>query len=160
MEVRMLERDVALAPGGAVALGDYVFKFEGVKDVEGPNYDAIEGTVSVTQNGKPVATLLPQRRNYWVQQQSLAEASLGVSWRRDILATLGESVGNGSWSLRVQVRPLMRYVWLGALLMAMGGLVAVLDKRYRRRSEALAQAKDAPLVDTPVTVDPPKGQPA
>jgi cytochrome c-type biogenesis protein CcmF len=160
MEVRMLERDVALAPGGAVALGDYVFKFEGVKDVEGPNYDAIEGTVSVTQNGKPVATLLPQRRNYWVQQQSLAEASLGVSWRRDILATLGESVGNGSWSLRVQVRPLMRYVWLGALLMAMGGLVAVLDKRYRRRSEALAQAKDAPLVDTPVTVDALKGQPA
>jgi cytochrome c-type biogenesis protein CcmF len=143
METRMLERDVALLPGQQVELGAYAFKFEGVRDVEGPNYDAVEGSVIVTRNGAPVTTLLPQRRNYWVQQQSIAEASLGVGWRRDLLVTLGESLGNGAWSLRVQVRPLMRYVWLGALLMAMGGLVAVLDKRYRRAKAAQAVALGA-----------------
>jgi cytochrome c-type biogenesis protein CcmF len=152
METRMLERDVALLPGQQVELGAYAFKFEGVRDVEGPNYDAVEGSVIVTRNGAPVTTLLPQRRNYWVQQQSIAEASLGVGWRRDLLVTLGESLGNGAWSLRVQVRPLMRYVWLGALLMAMGGLVAVLDKRYRRAKAAQAVALG--------TSDPVRGQTA
>jgi cytochrome c-type biogenesis protein CcmF len=152
METRMLERDVALLPGQQVELGAYAFKFEGVRDVEGPNYDAVEGSVIVTRNGAPVTTLLPQRRNYWVQQQSIAEASLGVGWRRDLLVTLGESLGNGAWSLRVQVRPLMRYVWLGALLMAMGGLVAVLDKRYRRAKATQAVALG--------TSDPVRGQTA
>ena len=89
--------------------------------------------------------LLPERRNYWVQQQSLAEAALGVGWRRDLLATLGEEVGEGAWSVRVQVRPLMRYVWLGSALMAFGGLLATLDRRYRRRKEAADERAARPV---------------
>ena len=69
--------------------------------------------------------------------------ALGVSWRRDLLATLGEDLGGGSWSLRLQVRPLMRYVWLGSVLMALGGLIATLDKRYRRRRETAEEAAAA-----------------
>jgi cytochrome c-type biogenesis protein CcmF len=132
MESQMMERDVALKPGESVTLGDYSFRFEGVQDVEGPNYDARRALIIVTRDGRQVESLQPERRDYWVQRQSLAEAALGVSWRRDVLVTLGESLGNQAWSVRVQVRPLMRWLWLGAALMALGGLVATLDKRYRK----------------------------
>jgi cytochrome c-type biogenesis protein CcmF len=135
METRMQERDVALRPGEQVQLGAYAFTFENVTDVEGPNYSARRAQVAVTHEGRPLATMYPERRNYFVQQQSLAEAALGVGWKRDLLVTMGEDLGNGAWSLRVQVRPLMRFVWLGAALMALGGLLSTVDKRYRRRVE-------------------------
>ncbi len=154
MESRMLERDVAMHTGEQVKLGDYVFSFDSLKDIDGPNYSAQQATVTVTRNGKLESTLLPERRNYWVQQQSLAEASLGVSWTRDLLVTMGEDLGNGAWSLRVQVRPLMRFVWLGAALMALGGLLSTVDKRYRRRAEAEQPATPADVAS------PPQGQPA
>jgi cytochrome c-type biogenesis protein CcmF len=96
--------------------------------------------VTVSRDGEPEAVLLPERRDYFVSGQTLAEAALNVSWRRDLLATLGPDLGGGAWSLRLQVRPLMRYVWFGAALMALGGFLATLDKRYRRRREA--QARD------------------
>ncbi|MEO6185389.1 MAG: heme lyase CcmF/NrfE family subunit [Steroidobacteraceae bacterium] len=136
METRMIERDVALAPGQQIELGRYAFRFEGVEDVDGPNYAATRARVVVTHDGKPETVLFPERRNYLVQQQALAEASLGVGWKRDLLATLGEEVGKGAWSFRFQVRPLMRYVWFGAALMSLGGFLATLDRRYRRRKEA------------------------
>jgi cytochrome c-type biogenesis protein CcmF len=93
-----------------------------------------------TQEGGHETVLFPERRNYFVSGQALAEAALGVGWRRDLLATLGEELGNQTWSLRLQVRPLMRYMWLGAALMALGGFIATLDKRYRRRREVEAKA--------------------
>jgi len=136
MESRMIERDIALRPGESIDLDGYTFRFEGVDDTEGPNYSATRGRVTVLRDGEVDAVLHPEKRNYYVAEQALAEAALGVSWRRDLLATMGEDLGGGSWSLRLQVRPLMRYVWLGAALMALGGLVATLDKRYRRRREA------------------------
>jgi cytochrome c-type biogenesis protein CcmF len=137
METRMLERDVALAPGQQSELGPYVFRFESVEEVRGPNYEATRARVAVTRDGKPDGVLFPERRNYFVQEQSLAEAARGVSWRRDLLVTLGEPLGNEAWSMGLQVRPLMRYIWLGAALMALGGLLATLDRRYRRRREAV-----------------------
>jgi cytochrome c-type biogenesis protein CcmF len=140
METNMQERDVSLAPGQQVQLGRYGFRLEGISDVEGPNYAAKQARIAVTRDGKPETVLLPERRNYYVSEQSLAEASLGVGWRRDLLATMGEETGGGAWSLRVQVRPVMRLVWLGSALMALGGLLATLDRRYRRAREAAAQA--------------------
>jgi cytochrome c-type biogenesis protein CcmF len=147
MESTMVERDVALRPGEEVTLGQYTFRFEGVEDADGPNYAAIRGRIVVTKEGSSLAVMLPERRNYFVSGQSLAEAALDINWRRDLLATLGEEVGGGGWSLRLQVRPLMRYVWLGAALMALGGLIATLDKRYRRRrvEEQQAVAGGTPL---------------
>jgi cytochrome c-type biogenesis protein CcmF len=153
MQTRMLARDVAMHTGDQVKLGDYAFTFDSVKDIEGPNYSAKQAKVTVTRDGKLVDILLPERRTYWVQQQSLAEAALGVSWTRDLLVTMGEELGNGAWSLRVQVRPLMRFVWLGAVLMALGGLLSTIDRRYRRLAVA-AQAQA--LADSP----PPQSQPA
>jgi cytochrome c-type biogenesis protein CcmF len=146
-ESARVERDVALAPGQTVDVGEYRFAFERIENVEGPNYDAVRAVLTVTRDGKPAATLLPERRTYWVQQQAIAEASLGVNWRRDLLATMGEDLGRGSWSLRLQVRPLMSFLWLGAALMALGGLWAATDKRYRLASRA--PADEAPVA-TPV----------
>jgi cytochrome c-type biogenesis protein CcmF len=139
METRMLERDVSLKPGEQVELGPYTFRFEGTEDADGPNYAAVQARIAVAHNGKPDTVLLPERRNYYVQEQSLAEAALGTGWRRDLLATLGEELGGGAWSLRLQVRPLMRLVWAGSALMALGGLLATFDRRYRRRREAAQQ---------------------
>jgi cytochrome c-type biogenesis protein CcmF len=149
MESTMVERDVALSPGQEVTLGDYTFRFEGVEEADGPNYAALRGRVLATEEGGRQTVLLPERREYFVTGQALAEAALGISWRRDLLATLGEELGGGSWSLRLQVRPLMRYVWLGSALMALGGFIATLDKRYRRRRERV-QEKDPVAGGTPL----------
>jgi cytochrome c-type biogenesis protein CcmF len=141
MESDRLQDDVSLAPGQEAELGHYVFRLESVEDALGPNYSAKRARVTVTRDGKPEGVLFPELRNYEVAQKSLAEAALGVSWRRDLLATLGESLGGGAWSLRLQVRPLMSFVWLGAFLMACGGLLATLDRRYRRRRVAEQEQK-------------------
>jgi cytochrome c-type biogenesis protein CcmF len=140
MESRRVERDVALSPGQQVDVGHYSFRFLGTEDVEGPNYQATRARIEVFRDGKPDSILLPERRDYLVQEQSLAEAAVGVSWRRDVLATMGDAVGKGAWSLRLQVRPVMRLVWLGAALMALGGLLATFDRRYRRARAPATEA--------------------
>jgi cytochrome c-type biogenesis protein CcmF len=147
METRMTERDVAMRPGDVAVLGDYSFRFDGVEEVDGPNYLATRGKVTVTRNDSPEEVLYPERRSYFVSEQALAEAALGVGWRRDLLATLGEPLGSDAWSLRLQVRPLMRYVWFGSALMALGGFLATLDRRYRRRREAEVAQSSAPARD-------------
>ncbi|MDQ2642152.1 MAG: heme lyase CcmF/NrfE family subunit [Pseudomonadota bacterium] len=150
MESRMYERDVALKAGQEAQLGDYVFRFDGVVDADGPNYTATRGTVTVLRDGREEAVLQPEKRGYFVAGQALAEAALGVNLRRDLLATLGEDLGDGAWSLRLQVRPLMQFLWLGAALMALGGLIATLDKRYRRRRESMATEPAAAPAPAPV----------
>ena len=150
MEFSRQERDIAMAPGQQVDLPPYTFRMQGVEDVDGPNYRAAQARIEVLKHGKPETVLLPQRRDYWVQQQSLAEAALGVSWRRDLLATMGDKVGQGAWSLRVQVRPLMRLLWLGAALMAIGGFLATLDRRYRRQREVVSAPVPGTAPNPPV----------
>ena len=149
MESDKIERDIALAPGQEVTLGDYTFRFQGTENVDGPNYEAVRARIEVLHKGKPDSVLFPERRNYWVQQQSLAEAALGVGWSRDLLATMGEEVGRGAWSVRLQVRPLMRLLWLGAALMAIGGLIATLDKRYRRERVSATEPAQTTAVVQP-----------
>jgi cytochrome c-type biogenesis protein CcmF len=135
-----VERDVALSPGQQVELGGYAFRFEGTELVEGPNYEAVRARIAVTRDGESQGVLLPERRAYFVQGQALAEAALGVRLRRDLLATLGEDLGGGAWSVRLQVRPLMMLIWIGAMLMTLGGIAAAADRRYRVRSTAREEA--------------------
>ncbi|HEY5019466.1 MAG TPA: cytochrome c-type biogenesis CcmF C-terminal domain-containing protein, partial [Steroidobacteraceae bacterium] len=126
-----IERDVALKPGQSVQLSDYVFRYEGVQNIEGPNYEGVRGTVSVTRDGKPVAILRPEKHRFWVQGSVQTKAAISASLQRDLLAALGDDVGAGAYSLRLQYRPLIRFIWLGALIMAMGGVTAVLGRRQR-----------------------------
>jgi len=126
-----LERDVALAPGASTSAGGYDFRFAGVAPVEGPNYDGVGGTIVVTRAGAPVAVLRPEKRQYWVQHQVRTETSIHMSRGSNLLVALGDDLGGGRWSVRVQIRPLVSLIWLAALIMAIGGATAASDRRYR-----------------------------
>jgi cytochrome c-type biogenesis protein CcmF len=140
VETYTTERDVALARGEVAHVGGYDFRFDGVDAIEGPNYDGVHGIVQVTRAGQPVVTLHPQKRRYLVQQSVMTEAAIASQAGRDLFVALGEDLGAGRWSLRIQIRPLINYVWLAAALMALGGLVAASDRRYRSTRAPAAEA--------------------
>ena len=126
-----IELDVALKVGESANVGQYSFRYEGVQDIEGPNYEGVRGTISVSRHGRPVTVLRPEKRRYWVQGSVETTAAIAAGPTRDLLAALGDDVGAGAYSLRLQYRPLIRNVWLGALIMAIGGLITVIGRRQR-----------------------------
>jgi cytochrome c-type biogenesis protein CcmF len=130
VETYTAERDVAV--GETAQVGIYEYRFLGLQPVEGPNYDGVRGEIAVFEDGKQVALLHPEKRQYWVQQSVMTEAGIDMKLSRDIFAALGEDLGSGRWSVRAQVRPMINYVWFAALLMAIGGIVAACDRRYRQ----------------------------
>ena len=140
VESYKIEKDVALKPGGSFAIAGYDFNFLNARDVRGPNYDAVEALVTVTRGGKPVAILRPQKRHYWVQQTDNSQAAISVNWARDLFVAMGNPLGDSAWSMRIQYKPLVRYIWLGALVMAIGGFIAATDRRYRVKVPVSTQA--------------------
>jgi cytochrome c-type biogenesis protein CcmF len=140
VESYKIEKDVALKPGGSFAIAGYEFKFINAVNVRGPNYDAVEATVVVTRNGKTITTLKPQKRHFWVQQTDNSQAAISVNWARDLFVAMGNPLGQDAWSMRIQYKPLVRYIWLGAIVMALGGLLAATDRRYRIKVPAQAAA--------------------
>ena len=143
VESYTIERDVALGAGETVALGRYAYRFDSLQPVEGPNYDGVRAQVTVLRDGKPLAVLHPEKRNYWVQRSTMTEAGIHSRWNMDLFAALGEDLGAGRWSVRAQLRPLIDYVWLAAGLMALGGALAASDRRYRSRQAAETAASAA-----------------
>ena len=141
-----IERDVAMSPGASVAVGGYEFRFDGVSPVEGPNYSALAATLVVTRDGMPVTVLRPQKRQYWVQRQVTSETAIRMFRGDNILLALGEDLGAGRWSVRVQIRPLVTLVWLAAFIMACGGALAASDRRYRAVKVA-APAEEAAALE-------------
>jgi cytochrome c-type biogenesis protein CcmF len=133
-----IERDVALKSGETAVLGPYAFRYEGGQDVDGPNYDAFRARIVVTRQGQPVTVLNPEKRHYWVQGSAQTTAAIAPAWNRDLFAALGEDVGAGAWSLRLQYRPLIRFIWFGAAIMALGGFITLFDRRYGARVAAAA----------------------
>ncbi|GBE09991.1 cytochrome c-type biogenesis protein CcmF [bacterium BMS3Bbin12] len=126
-----MEKDVNMAPGDSVSLAGYTFRFEGVTKLRGPNYTATQGAVSVSRDGHRVALLHPQKRVYIVQTSPMTEAGIQSGLFRDLYVSLGDPTGGGAWAMRIYYKPMVRWIWLGALFMALGGLVAALDRRYR-----------------------------
>jgi len=127
------QREVAVKPGGSVTLGQHCFVLKGVQHLDGPNYSAERGTVEVLRHcSDPVATLHPEKRSYR-GGQVMSEVALDRGFTRDLYVALGEPLGEGAWALRVHVKPFVRWIWAGALLMALGGLVTATDKRFRAR---------------------------
>jgi cytochrome c-type biogenesis protein CcmF len=132
------DRDVSLQPGTSAQLGEYSFAMNSMREVEGPNFSAIEAEITVSQDGEQLALLHPQKRIYRVQKNAMTEAGLLAGLGRDVLVALGEPLGakggnsqGEAWSVRLQYRPLVRFIWLGTLVMALGGIIAALDRRYR-----------------------------
>ena len=127
-----VEQDLRMEPGDTANVAGYVFTYRGVRDVQGPNYMASRGLVEVTRNGKPVATMQPEKRVYRVQQNPMTEAAIDTGFTRDLYVSLGEAVDGGkAWIVRVYVKPFVDWIWGGCLVMALGGILAASDRRYR-----------------------------
>ena len=129
------QREVAVKPGESVALGKQCFVLKGVQHIDGPNYSAERGTVDVLRHcSDHIATLHPEKRSYR-GGQVMSEVALDRGFTRDLYVALGEPLGEGAWALRVHVKPFVRWIWAGALLMALGGLVTATDTRFRARRD-------------------------
>jgi cytochrome c-type biogenesis protein CcmF len=140
-----VEKDVRMGPGDTVAVGGYQFRLDGLKRIQGPNYDATRGVISVTRDERPVATLHPEKRFFTVQQMPMTEAAIDTGLTRDLYVSLGEPLQDGAWVVRVYYKPFVSWIWGGAFLMALGGIIAVTDRRYRlARRDAIAPATNAP----------------
>jgi len=125
------ERDVRMGPGDTVELGGYVFRFDGVREVNGPNYVASRAEIHVSRDGKTVTRMYPEKRVYRVQNQTMTEAAIDPGFTGDLYVSLGDSLGPTTWVVRVQHKPFVDWIWGGCLLMALGGLLAASDRRYR-----------------------------
>jgi len=126
------ERSVLLSPGESVELGGYLFTLEGSARIEGPNYIGDEAELTVVNDGDLLTFLYPQRRLYVASGTPSTEMAIDAGFFRDLFVTLGEEKGAGAWSMTLYVKPFVRWIWLGAIFMAIGGSLAAGDKRYRR----------------------------
>ncbi|HMH17200.1 MAG TPA: heme lyase CcmF/NrfE family subunit [Burkholderiales bacterium] len=140
------ERDVRMEPGDTTELGGYTFRLDGVKEVQGPNYVAARAQIQVTSKGRAVTTLYPEKRIYTVQNMPMTEAAIDPGFTRDLYVSLGDAVSATAWTVRVQHKPFVDWIWSGCLLMALGGALAASDRRYRlakRQQEKYAAAPAA-----------------
>ncbi len=125
------ERDLRMAPGESLELAGYRFVFEGAVHHEGPNFTSDRATLRVFEDDKQIAVLHPEKRLYTVQMMPMTEAGIDPGLFRDLYVALGEPLENGAWAVRLHVKPYVRWIWLGGLMMAFGGVLAALDRRYR-----------------------------
>jgi cytochrome c-type biogenesis protein CcmF len=152
------EKDVRMDIGSRVTIGDYAFQFNGVSDVTGPNYMSVRGEIDVFKNGEFVRKLFPEKRTYNASGMVMTEAAIDTGIFRDLYVALGEPLANDAWVVRAYHKPFVDWIWFGCLLMAIGGITAVSDKRYRLKiksrspmnkevvPEARLSGKDKPAV--------------
>ncbi|MGJ8692259.1 MAG: heme lyase CcmF/NrfE family subunit [Thalassotalea sp.] len=133
------EINVRMAVGDTVTVEEHQIKFNGVTNVQGPNYSAEQGQIEVYQNESFVTLLTPERRTYLVQTMGMTEAGIDAGFLRDIYVALGDPLKDGAWAVRIHYKPFIRWIWLGAIFMGFGGFLSMLDKRYRRRKTAPSQ---------------------
>jgi cytochrome c-type biogenesis protein CcmF len=132
-----VEKALKMSPGDVATLSGYDFKFVQVGEQQGPNYVAQVGVFEITKNGEEVATLFAEKRRYKVKGSMMTEAAIDAGLFRDLYISMGEPLADGAWAMRLQVKAFMRWVWLGAIFMSFGGLLAILDKRYRIRAKSV-----------------------
>ncbi len=130
------QREVALSPGQSLQLHGEQYRFDGVSDHDGANYRANTGTITVLRGGNIVTTLHPEKRHYASGGQVMTEAAIHGGVFRDRYVALGEPLGGGSWAVRVHSKPMVRFIWSGALLMALGAFIAATDRRFRRKEDS------------------------
>ena len=130
-----VKQELRMELGATQEAGGYAFTFASIAPAAGPNYSAQRAVFPVTRDGKPVLTLYPEKRLYTVQDMALSQADIDSGFTRDLFVALGEPVGDKAWTVRLQVKPFMTWIWTGCILMALGGLLAAGDKRYRRAQE-------------------------
>ena len=135
VEALNVQRERAMTPGQTVEIGRYAFRFEGVDQQTGPNYQSERGHVQVLRNDQPWVLRHPEKRAYASGGQVMTEAAVDWGVLRDRYVALGESLGNGSWAVRVHSKPMMGFIWLAVVLIALGGFITAADRRFRRYQE-------------------------
>ncbi|HEY6131751.1 MAG TPA: heme lyase CcmF/NrfE family subunit, partial [Halioglobus sp.] len=141
-----VERDLKMHPGDSSELAGYQFRFVELEQVRGPNFVADEARFEVSRDGAVVATMVPQKRRYLASGSVMTEAAIDAGLFRDLYVAMGEPVGSSdAWAMRLHYKPMVRWMWLGAILMALGAFSAALDKRYRRQRDAIRSGNEAAL---------------
>jgi len=133
-----VERDVKMGVGDSTEISGFTFKMTELKEVQGPNYVAMQGRFEITEQGKPVATVFPQKRIYRVQSNPMTESGVHSNALRDLYVSMGEQLPTGEWIVRVQHKPFIVWIWGGCLMMMAGGVLAMSDRRYRVKQGARA----------------------
>ncbi len=131
-----IERDVAMSPGDSTTVNGYTFTYMGAQAVQGPNYQAVRGHLVVTRDGRPLTDMYPEKRIYRVQRNPMTEAAIHARLQGDLYVQMGEVIQGQTWLVRIWVKPFVSWIWAGCLLMGLGGVLAVTDRRYRSRSAA------------------------
>jgi cytochrome c-type biogenesis protein CcmF len=139
------EKDVKMSPGTSATLGGYTFRMESMGEYNGPNYIALKATIQVSKGDRVVQTLYPEKRLYTASQMPMTEAAIDPGLTRDLYVSIGEAIDDNAFAVRVQVKPFIDWIWGGALLMALGGLLAATDRRYRLAKEEKKRAAAAGL---------------
>lgn len=129
-----IEKSVRLAPGESAEFGGYRFEFVESGNIQGPNYTSQATRFHVYDGDKLIEVMTPEKRRYTARGTVMTEAEIDVNLWRDVYVSMGEPLQNGAWGMRLQVKPFMRWVWLGSIFMSLGGLLAMLDKRYRSKN--------------------------
>ena len=152
-----LEQDVRMEPGSTVNAGGYEFRFIGVTRVPGPNYVADRAEILVSRNGQEFERMFPEKREYFSSPNKMTETAIDSGLFRDLYVSLGERVSSGAWSVRVYYKPFVGWIWGGALLMALGGGLALSDRRYAlaRQKERAAKGAGAKAEKEPEATVPP-----
>ena len=141
-----VQKDVRMVPGDSVSVSGYSFRFDSLDAVQGPNFVASRAQISAYKNDRLVAVLHPEKRNYSARNQVMTEAALDPGLTRDLYVSLGEPLKGDAWAIRLHVKPFVRCIWLGGLMISLGGLLSVLDKRYRRRQKRAVKSQPQPVV--------------
>ncbi|HEX6732893.1 MAG TPA: heme lyase CcmF/NrfE family subunit [Pyrinomonadaceae bacterium] len=137
------EQDVRMGVGDTIQAGGYEFKFNGIADVSGPNYRAARAEIIVSRNGAEVERMYPEKRNYTASGQVMTETAIDSGITRDLYVSLGEPISGGAWSVRVYYKPFVGWIWGGAVLMAMGGGLALSDRRYALAARKQREVEEA-----------------
>ena len=132
--------DVKMKEGQRTELAGYTFLFRGAVDADGPNYDAARGMIELSRDGRALGTLTPEKRVYRAQGMPMTEASLDIGVFRDVYVSLGEQLPDGAWIVSLYYKPFISWIWMGCLLMGLGGVFAASDRRYRRLAAREATA--------------------
>jgi cytochrome c-type biogenesis protein CcmF len=140
------EKDVKMNIGDTVSVGGYEFRLDNLAQYQGPNFKAVRADMEVTKNGAPVTVMHPEKRAFTVSGNATSETAIDRSVWRDLYLSLGDEVPGGGWTVRVYHKPLVNWIWGGALLMAIGGGFAVTDRRYALASRK--QARETPSSKT------------
>ena len=127
------EQDLRMTVGSSAQLGGYDFELRALNPLQGPNYQAMQGQFIVKQNGQAIAMMAPEKRLYDSSQMPMTEAAISVGLTRDLYISLGEQLNERDWSVRIHIKPFVDWIWGGCFVMALGGLLAITDRRYRKR---------------------------